>query len=120
MNYLFKGVTEQMEKKSIYTCPYCGEKTFNPLTKALAGGIASKGHACPKCNHHAVNGKACAVISAIIYVIALVVVFYIYFIEKEDNTAYIYMAATIILAFIITRLIYAFAFPLIKVVRNDV
>ena len=25
------------EKHSIYDCPYCGKKSFNPLTKALAG-----------------------------------------------------------------------------------
>ena len=42
-------------KESIYTCPNCGEKTFNPWTKALAGQLNSKGRPCPNCGTRVTN-----------------------------------------------------------------
>lgn len=46
------------EKKSIYDCPVCGaKKAFNPLTKALAGGLNSKGKVCHSCGAHCTNGR---------------------------------------------------------------
>ena len=35
-----------MQHTSIYTCPHCGEKTFNPITKAFAGGLHTRGAVC--------------------------------------------------------------------------
>lgn len=35
--------------KSIYTCPYCGAKSFNPLKKAFTGGLHTKGKVCMEC-----------------------------------------------------------------------
>ena len=51
---------------SIYDCPHCGEKTFNPLTKALAGPMNSKGRACKACGGKCVNGQVSAVIRMIL------------------------------------------------------
>ena len=38
--------------KSIYTCPYCGAKSFNPLKKAFTGGLHTKGKVCMECGQH--------------------------------------------------------------------
>ena len=40
------------EKHSIYDCPYCGKKSFNPLTKALAGNMNTKGRVCKACGYY--------------------------------------------------------------------
>ena len=50
---------------SIYTCPHCGEKTFNPFTKAIAGQMNSKGRECKNCGTRCVNGKGATVFNAI-------------------------------------------------------
>lgn len=49
--------------KSIYTCPYCGAKSFNPLKKAFTGGLHTKGKVCMECGQHCVNGKASMIFS---------------------------------------------------------
>ena len=65
--------------KSIYTCPYCGAKSFNPLKKAFTGGLHTKGKVCMECGQHCVNGKASMIFSAVVYIAALVLVMLIYF-----------------------------------------
>ena len=40
---------------SIYKCPCCGEKTFNPLSKAMAGTMKSKGKKCTKCGKQVIH-----------------------------------------------------------------
>ena len=53
--------------KSIYTCPYCGAKSFNPWKKAFAGGLRTKGKVCMECGQHCVNGVASMIFSAVVY-----------------------------------------------------
>lgn len=60
--------------KSIYTCPYCGAKSFNPLKKAFTGGLHTKGKVCMECGQHCVNGKASMIFSAMCIIAALVLV----------------------------------------------
>lgn len=45
------------EKHSIYDCPYCGKKSFNPLTKALAGNMNTKGRVCKACGRRSSTAK---------------------------------------------------------------
>ena len=54
--------------KSIYTCPHCGAKSFNPWKKAFAGGLHTKGKVCLNCGQHCVNGTASMVFSAVVYI----------------------------------------------------
>ena len=88
------------EKHSIYDCPYCGKKSFNPLTKALAGNMNTKGRVCKACGRRVVNGKTSAIV-------------------RTDAKAYLIMAGTIIVAWLLSMLFDAFFCPLTKVVRND-
>ena len=84
-----------MKHKSIYTCPHCGSKSFNPITKAFAGGYHTRGRVCRECGLRCVNGKASMIFSAIVYLI------------------------TIVAAYVLCRLFDAFIGPLDKAIRND-
>ena len=78
--------------KSIYTCPYCGAKSFNPLKKAFTGGLHTKGKVCMECGQHCVNGKASMIFSAVVYIAALVLVMLIYFKGNSPGTMRIWLA----------------------------
>ncbi len=101
--------------KSIYTCPHCGEKSFNPITKAFAGGLHTRGKACKNCGHHCVNGTPSMIFSAVVYIAALIMVLYIYF---KGNS--IWGLACVAVAYVLCRLFDAFIAPLVKPIRNDV
>ncbi len=107
------------EKQSIYACPHCGKKTFNPVTKALAGNMNTKGRVCQACGRRAVNGKASAIVRTVLMIIAVIIVFVTYFIESSNTKAYLIMAGTIVIAWLLSMLFDAFFCPLVKVVRND-
>lgn len=107
------------EKQSIYACPHCGKKTFNPLTKALAGGMNTKGRVCQACGRRAVNGKVSTIVRTVLMLIAIVIIFITYFIENNNTRAYLIMAGTIVAAWLLSMLFDAFFCPLMKVVRND-
>lgn len=62
-----------------HTCPHCGEKTFSPIRKALAGGMTSNGQACPSCGGRCVNGKLSLIVNSITLLPAMVLVFITYF-----------------------------------------
>lgn len=100
--------------KSIYTCPHCGAKSFNPLTKAFAGGLNSRGRVCKTCGRHCVNGTASMIFTAIVYVIAVVFVLYIYF-KGNSIWGLVFVAA----AYLLCRIFDAFIAPLTKPIRND-
>jgi uncharacterized protein (DUF983 family) len=106
------------EKQSIYACPHCGKKTFNPLTKALAGGMNTKGRVCQSCGRRAVNGKASAIVRTILMLVAVVIVFAVY-LFVSSNIAYLIMIGAIAGAWLLSLLFDAFCCPLVKVVRND-
>ncbi len=109
-----------MKHKSIYTCPHCGSKSFNPITKAFAGGYHTRGRVCRECGLRCVNGKASMIFSAIVYLIAVVIVFYLYFkIADASVWGYIYTVITIVAAYVLCRLFDAFIGPLDKAIRND-
>lgn len=61
-----------------YTCPHCGEKTFTPLQKALAGSYRSVGKPCPACGRKCCNGMGSIYFDSIISVIAFVLILVIY------------------------------------------
>lgn len=55
----------------------------------------------------------------VLMVVAIIIVFVTYFIESSDAKAYLIMAGTIIVAWLLSMLFDAFFCPLTKVVRND-
>lgn len=100
---------------SIYTCPHCGEKSFNPLTKAMAGQLNSKGRPCPKCGKRCVNGKGATIFNAIYSLIAfiLIVITFLYAIPGE-----IIIVAILLLSIcVVPRLVNAFFFKLDESIR---
>lgn len=107
-------------KESIYNCPHCGEKSFNPLTKAMAGGLNTKGSVCKSCGRRCCNGQTSTIVNAIVYVIALIGVVYFYLMINDNLLAFALMAGCIAAAFLITRIFDAFFMPLVKVIRNDI
>lgn len=109
-----------MSKRSIYTCPHCGEKTFNPITKAFAGGLNSRGRACKACGKHCCNGQVSTIVSAVIYVIALAGVIFFYLGQNNTLVAYVQMGSCVLGAYILTKVFDAFFMPLVRVIRNDV
>mgnify|MGYP001240275296 CR=1 FL=1 len=109
-----------MSKESIYSCPHCGERSFNPITKALAGGLNSQGKVCKSCGRRCCNGKVSTIVSAVIYVVALVGVVLSYLFVDNNVVAYSIMAGCIIGAWLLGKIFDAFFMPLTKVIRNDI
>lgn len=109
---------------SIYTCPHCGEKTFNPITKALAGQMNSKGRRCPKCNTRCVNGKGATVFNALYCLVAFVGVVYTYlhyekFAVGDLNYEAFVVAGLILSIFLVPRIVNAFCFRMTEAIRLD-
>ncbi len=109
-----------MSKESIYNCPHCGEKSFTPLTKAMAGGLNSKGKVCPSCGRRCCNGQASTIFNAVVYLIAFVGVILFYLFVDNNLLAFALMAGSIAAAFLLGKLFDAFFMPMTKVIRNDI
>ncbi|MCD7960090.1 MAG: hypothetical protein LUF89_11645 [Ruminococcus sp.] len=106
-------------RKSIYTCPYCGTKSFHPWTKAFVGGMHTKGRPCKACGRRCVNGMASMIFSAIVYIVALVFVVIVYLGVANYYWNIILIGGTIVAAYLLCRLFDAFIGPLVPTVRND-
>ncbi len=104
--------------KSIYTCPHCGAKSFNPIKKAFAGGLHTKGKVCLNCGRHCVNGMSSMIFSALVYLVALAFVLYVYF-TGTSAWDYVEMIGAIVGAYVLSRLYDAFFGALQKPIRND-
>ena len=94
-------------KESIYTCPHCGEKTFNPWTKALAGQLNSKGRPCPNCGTRVKNGKGATIFNAL-FCAAMFVLVIVSFLNELD----LLIIPAILAMLIVPRLVNAFCFRL--------
>lgn len=104
---------------SIYDCPHCGEKTFTPLTKALAGPMNSRGRACKACGGKCVNGQTAAVIRMILSLLMGVAVLACILCVDSTVRAILGILGSVLLYFLLNGLVNAFFFPLIKAVRRD-
>lgn len=107
---------------SIYSCPHCKEKTFNPFTKAMAGQMNSKGRVCKNCGTRCVNGKGATVFNAIYTLIAFAGVVYTYlhpenFASGDVNYEIFVVIGLILSIVLIPRLVNAFCFKLTEAIR---
>ena len=121
---------------SIYNCPHCGKKSFNPVTKAFAGQLNSQGKPCKECGRACVNGKAATIFNFVFSLIMFALMITVYLkapVWYEDymnggGSAFLdwvaerEMLAVVILLLakiIVPRLANAFFFPLEPAIRVD-
>ena len=108
---------------SVYTCPHCGEKTFTPIRKAMAGNMKSKGKPCPKCGMLCVNGKGATIFDAIYCLVAFAFVIGIYLIAENNDWVHFYeipfVMGLILSMFLVPRIVHAFFFKLEQSIRLD-
>ncbi len=113
---------------SIYNCPHCGKKSFNPWKKANAGQLNSQGKVCTECGRRVVNGTGAVIFNAIFSLIcfALIVLTYL---KAPDTagTAYEWIdqfevfivIGLIILKILVPKLVNAFFFKLTPAIRIE-
>ena len=103
-----------------YTCPHCGEKTFSPLQKALAGSYRGVGKPCPQCGKKCCNGMGSIYFDNILSVIAFISIIAIYLntdsTQKVQST--IWMAVIIIGSLILSFLFRMFFGKLVQPLRT--
>lgn len=108
---------------SIYTCPHCGEKSFNPWTKAWAGQFNSRGKPCIKCGKLCVNGKGATIFNAVYSLLAFICVIVIYLNGTKNAWMYYHevpMVAGLLLSmFIVPKIVNAFFFKLEPSIRIE-
>lgn len=102
---------------SIYTCPHCGEKTFNPLTKAFAGQLNSKGRCCPKCGKRCVNGKAATTFNAIYCLAAFIGVIITYLYPPYHEV--LIVIGLLASMYIVPKIVNAFCFKMAESIRIE-
>lgn len=81
-----------------FTCPHCGEPTFTPIQKALAGSMRSRGKPCPKCGRRCCNGMSSIYFSSVVWVLALGGIVYLYLTATERVFSSIMIAVIIVAA----------------------
>ncbi|MBE6876769.1 MAG: hypothetical protein E7496_08665 [Ruminococcus sp.] len=103
-----------------YTCPHCGEKTFSPLQKALAGSYRSVGKPCPKCGKKCCNGMASIYFDSIVSIIAFVLILIIYFKfdASQKMQSSILIVAIIGISFLLSFLFRMFFGKLVEPIRR--
>lgn len=108
---------------SIYKCPCCGEKSFNPILKARAGRMNQKGVNCPSCGKRVVNGKGATIFNAVFSLLGITAMVLVYlFAPKNDFlTRYevLIQLALLVSIQIVPRIVNAFCFKLTEAIRIE-
>jgi len=108
---------------SIYVCPHCGKKSFNPVTKAMAGQLNSHGKPCKECGRLCVNGKAATAFNAVFALICFVLVVLTYL--KAPDIDWLYpiekrvVLGLILAIFIVPRIANVFFFKMEPAIRIE-
>ena len=104
-------------KTSIYCCPHCNEKTFDPWTKAFAGQLNSYGKPCKSCGRLCVNGRAATIFNAVFSLICFVAIVAIYIIGIDYGTPIIFGLLLLLIFF--PKIVNAFFFRLEKAIKRN-
>ena len=109
---------------SIYNCPACGKKGFNPYTKGMAGKMNSKGRPCKYCGRLCVNGKGATIFNAIfsLIIFACFILLFLFaqsytFLAIREVPLYLLM---LLAEFLVPRLVNAFFFRMTESIRLDI
>lgn len=82
-----------------HTCPYCGEKTFTPVQKALCGGMSSAGKPCQACGGRCVNGKASLLVNSVLRGAAFIMIICTYFLHTNKMQIFWFGLLPLLIAF---------------------
>ena len=108
---------------SIYNCPCCGKRGFNPYTKGMAGKMNSKGRPCKECGKRCVNGKGATIFNAVFSMIVFICFVTLFLIsQKYDFLArreFPLMLLMLLSEFLVPRLVNAFFFKMTQAIRLD-
>lgn len=100
-----------------FTCPHCGEETFTPIQKALAGSMRTRGKPCPKCGKRCCNGMVSIYFSSAVWVLALAGILFLYFTSSDKILSSILIAVIIVCAWLICFLFDMFFGKLTEPIR---
>lgn len=108
---------------SIYKCPCCGEKSFNPILKARAGRMNQRGVNCPSCGKRVVNGRGATIFNAIFSVLGLACMVLVFlfapdyqFLSRYEVVIQLMLLVSI---HIVPRIVNAFCFKLTEAIRIE-
>lgn len=108
---------------SIYKCPCCGEKSFNPILKARAGRMNQRGVNCPSCGKRVVNGKGATIFNAIFSVFGFACMVLVFLFAKHYEFLLRYevliQLVLIIAIHTVPRIVNAFCFKLTEAIRIE-
>ncbi len=90
-----------------HTCPHCGEKTFTPIQKALAGSLRSSGKPCPGCGRKCCNDMKSIYFSTIVSLFMLIACVMIYLFSTDKV-----LSTVLILVIIAARFVLVFLFDM--------
>ncbi len=100
-----------------FTCPHCGEPSFTPLQKALAGSLRSRGKPCPHCGKRCCNSMASIYFSTVVSLIAFVSIMAIYLLSDNSLPYILIMAAIIAGSLLLNFLFNMFFGKLVQPIR---
>ena len=114
---MFSNLTNKGGKMKKYKCPYCENDSYSFFSKMFAGGMASRGTACPKCGKHAVHGMKSTIFSTVMMALALIFII----INYNSASPSIELCLCVLAgAFLICKIANALFFPLTENNRRDV
>ena len=101
-----------------HICPYCEEKTFTPVQKALCGGMSSAGKPCSSCGGRCVNGKASLIVNSVLRLIAFIMVIVVYFVHTNLMQVLIFGVCPLVAAYILGFLFDMFFGKLVEAIKR--
>lgn len=100
-----------------HTCPHCGEKSFSPIKKALAGSLRSSGKPCPTCGRKCCNGMGSIYFSTVVSLLMLIGCVAIYLMGTNPIVSGGIIAGIIAVRFLLVFLFDMFFGKLTKPIR---
>lgn len=101
-----------------HICPHCGKPSFSPIQKALCGGMSSKGKPCMLCGKRCVNGMPSLIVNSVLRLVALGMIFWIYFVHTTLEEVFLFGVVPLISAYVIGFLFDMFFGKLVAAIKK--